>query len=205
MTDQEDKRKLSADALAALAEGKKTQSQLDAMDLLGQADQKTSEAESAAAAAARDASSAAWQPAIPDLNIAPPSLEARRARIAEVESRSRKVHAHTFKQTAIPLLLVVGGILMILSVFVAFNLPKTPDAASSGDPVSDSMFAPYAAWLVLAGFVVSAILFLGAWMFHMDVQRANSRQEQNGQARTGPPANNRPATNQPQGRRPETP
>lgn len=91
------------------------------------------------------------------------------AAIAQRTARAQLAHAHNFKKTMVPLLLVAGVLLILLAsaVILLNGLDSSPASASA------SMFdASTRKVLVLLAYPLSAILLMGAWMFHRDVTRA---------------------------------
>lgn len=107
-------------------------------------------------------------PAIPNLAGVPGlSPAAKKARAAQLQRKAAQQHGHHFRQIAIPLLLVVGGILFVMATIVLIYLPK--EASDYPEGLVDS---PYAPWMVLAAYLVGAVLFLGAFLFHIEVKQA---------------------------------
>ncbi len=175
---QEDKRSMNADALASLASGgpaplaEQDAPQTppaeagDAPAAPADPDDPFAALLSAPAPAASDPQ--AVVPAIPDLaGSASLSPAAKKARAAQLQRKAQQQHGHHFRQVAIPLLLVVGAILFVMATVVLVNLPEEP----SEYPMS-LMESPFAPWLVVAAYLVGAVLFLGAFLFHIEVRQA---------------------------------
>ncbi len=92
-------------------------------------------------------------------------------RSAKLRANTRRVHGHAFKQTMIPLLLVVGGVLILLSMITMLIL-----AGDSSD--IDAMAAEgtymrtYGKFFIIASLPIGAILIMGAWMFFLDTRKS---------------------------------
>ena len=175
---QEDKRLMNADALASLAAG-------GPPPLAGQdapqappanpndpppppADPGDPFAALLSAPAPSQSAPQPVAPAIPDLAGSPAlSPAAKKARAAQQQRRAAQQHGHHFRQVAIPLLLVVGAILFVMATIVLMNLPNEASEYPMG-----LMDSPYAPWLVVAAYLVGAVLFLGAFLFHLEVKQA---------------------------------
>ncbi|RPI61441.1 MAG: hypothetical protein EHM48_05640 [Planctomycetaceae bacterium] len=75
--------------------------------------------------------------------------------------------ARNFKRTMIPLLIVVGGLLLIMGAAVAV-LDATGRLQNVGDSaVTGGAFRTV---LVYSAFPLGIILFVGAWMFHKETK-----------------------------------
>jgi len=195
---QQDKQSSSADALAALASGGVPPLVAQDAAMLGIQPPSSPPPQTAAApgAAAADPFAALAAvakptaqappppvPAIPNFAVAPPmSPEVRRARSVQAQKRAAQHHGHAFRQVAIPLLLSVGTILFLMATIVLVKLPKN---IPEGEVNPGLMHSPWAPWLVLAAYLVGAVLFLGAFLFHAEVKQANLKmkrtQTRNGQ------------------------
>lgn len=100
---------------------------------------------------------------------APSTLAARQARLTQMETRSRRVYAHQYKRTLIPLLLAVGALLFIFSgVTLAMLLRGNPDLA----PGETTYLLAYGRYFVMAALPLGAILLAGAWLFHVETRGA---------------------------------
>lgn len=177
---QQDKRSFSADALAALASGGPPP--LAGQDAPAQGVQPPPPplpdgaalvdpfAALAAAPAPTAQAPAAPPPAIANFSAPTMSVEARRVRSIQQQKRTAQQHGHTFRQVAIPLLLAVGAILFVMATIVLIKLPRE---TLEGDVTL--MNSPWAPWLVLAAYLVGAVLFLGAFLFHAEVQQAKMK------------------------------
>lgn len=98
------------------------------------------------------------------------SLQARQKRAAALVGQSQRAHAQQFKSFMIPMLVVTGSLLFILATIVALLMPDTRETFNPA----------YSPWyenpstkkgLVLLAFPLGAILYLGAYLFYMDIQR----------------------------------
>ena len=77
----------------------------------------------------------------------------------------RRHHAHMYKQTMIPLMLVVGAILVLIA-FVAAVMVLQSDTA-------DALYYSRMKIVVYVSFPLSAVVLVGAWWFHRDVNNSN--------------------------------
>lgn len=96
-------------------------------------------------------------------------------RAARLQVNTRRAHGHAYKQTMIPLLIVVGLLLVAFSVFTMITLMggETGDEASL---VSEQRgMQKYGKYFILASLPLGAILLMGAWLFYMDVRKHNTR------------------------------
>jgi len=95
-------------------------------------------------------------------------------RAALLQANARRMHKHSFKQFMIPLLIVVGGLLILLSVVTMILL-----AGDGGD--TDSMAADgtylraYGKYFIIASLPIGAILIMGAWLFFLETRKAAGR------------------------------
>jgi hypothetical protein len=95
----------------------------------------------------------------------------RKVQAAKFEERSARAQHQQMKKFMIPLLVTVGVLLFLFGGYLLTKLPGQAEAAADG-----SMLArPWAKFVVLAAFPLGAILMLGAWLFHQDVQRAEKK------------------------------
>jgi hypothetical protein len=92
-------------------------------------------------------------------------------RSAKLRANTRVMHRHAFKQTMIPLLLVVGGVLILLSIITMLML--------AGDSLDDNAIAAegsymrtYGKFFIIASLPIGAILIMGAWMFFLDTRKS---------------------------------
>ncbi len=100
-----------------------------------------------------------------DLPVGEEGKAVRAARTAALDQQRSRVHAHQFKQVMVPLLLTVGGLLLVLGIVVAAMLP--PRGASGG-----LLSRSAAIWAVVAAFPLAAILLFGAWFFRRELREA---------------------------------
>ena len=126
-------------------------------------------AETASAGARVDAFAAAGPP-VGDAASRQVALQARQKRAASLVGQSQRAHAQQFKSFMIPMLIVTGSLLFVLATIVALLMPDTRETFSPG----------YSSWyenpntkkgLVLVAYPLGAILYLGAYLFYMDLQR----------------------------------
>jgi len=123
-----------------------------------------------ASAGARTDAFAAAGPPVGDSASRQKALQVRRKRAAALVGQSQRAHAQQFKSFMIPMLIVVGALLFVLATVVALLMPDTRETFNPA----------YSAWhenpstkkgLVLIAYPLGAILFLGAYLFYMDLQR----------------------------------
>ena len=89
------------------------------------------------------------------------AFAARRARAATIGSHSAAANQHTFKRTALPLLVVMGVLLILVGLASAGVL-----VANQGKGSRDTELTV----LMIACFPLSAVMFFGAWWFHRDIK-----------------------------------
>jgi len=105
---------------------------------------------------------------------AAPDPHARRRRAAAFDQRARKAHAHQYKTIMIPLLITLGVMLLLMGAFALFrDLGGTearpdPYGFPTPKPVDRGSFQR---WFPFLAFPLGAILLVGAWWFHRDVNR----------------------------------
>ena len=92
-------------------------------------------------------------------------------RSAKLRANTRRMHGHAFKQTMIPLLLVVGGVLILLSmitmIILAGDSSDIDAMAAEGSPMRT-----YGKFFIIASLPIGAILIMGAWMFFLDTRKS---------------------------------
>lgn len=165
MAGEQDKQSRNIEALNAMVEGAEASpaapEDLEAQvgGSLGEKPEEGAAAESAEAAAVAEIAEAA-EP-----------LAAQRDWRAAVQQQARLAHAHQYKRTVIPLLLVVGLLLVALSAATLVMLVS----ASEPDPYHmqshGTILQKYGRWTVLIALPLAVLLLLGAWLFHRDVRR----------------------------------
>ena len=98
---------------------------------------------------------------------------ARKSRASALQRQRSRVHAEQFKRMMVPILVVTGALLMVLGGIVGYMMrPGGPLTPLPGDEmVADMGFKKI---MVGASFVIGAILLVGAWMFRMDLKRAEA-------------------------------
>ena len=93
------------------------------------------------------------------------ALQARRARGSKLAGQQARAHAHTYKKTMIPLLLVVGAMLILIGLVDVSMLVAAEEADRQ------TRWHALMTALAVVSFPLGAILFFGAWWFHRDVSR----------------------------------
>jgi hypothetical protein len=102
------------------------------------------------------------QPAVPQAFAAAPapsqagSIAELKARQARAAAAANRVQHEQLKKTLMPLLLVIGGLLIVAGLVGVFKLATTKG------------FGVFFKVVVLSSFLVGALLLLGAWWFHRD-------------------------------------
>jgi len=97
-----------------------------------------------------------------DIGVDVDPEEARRSRQTGLKGRVKRAHAEQFKRTMIPLLLVVGAMLLLISV--ATILMMQTHESDTGE------FMGGVGWpMAIGSFVLAAVLMLGAWLFHYEI------------------------------------
>ncbi len=92
-------------------------------------------------------------------------------RSAKLRANTRVMHGHAFKQTMIPLLLVVGGLLILLSIITMLILAgDSADQDAIG--AEGSPTRTYGKFFIIAALPIGAILVMGAWMFFLDTKKS---------------------------------
>ena len=182
--DAENRRDESADALEAMADSE-GDPQSESLDAAGADERMQTDAALASLAAGENIEPPVEEPsqaAHPDqqdqapddawaAEAAPPAdAEERRARQAVQQQRMAQAHGLQFKKTMIPLLIVVGVILLILSATTGIILLFTEEAALQ--EMDTSMLRRHGPALILASCPLALILLCGAWWLHLDIKRA---------------------------------
>jgi hypothetical protein len=92
-------------------------------------------------------------------------------RSAKLRANTRIMHGHAFKQTMIPLLLVVGGVLILLSILTMLILAG--DSADENALGAEGTYMrTYGKFFIIAALPIGAILIMGAWMFFLDTRKS---------------------------------
>ena len=94
-------------------------------------------------------------------------------RSARLRANTRRMQGHAFKQTMIPLLLVVGGLLILLCVITGVMLFQEGFNPEYGAP---SGLQTYGKYFIVAALPIGAILIMGAWLFYMDTKKSAADQ-----------------------------
>jgi len=90
-------------------------------------------------------------------------------RTARLRANTRLMHGHAFKQTMIPLLLVVGGLLIFFCVVTVAMLAGEGFESNVGAP---SGLQTYGKYFIVAALPIGAILIMGAWLFYLDTRKS---------------------------------
>lgn len=152
--DNNQQRDESADALAALAAGGDLQAESDAPRDDG--------------LALAEAAPAPGEPAA----VAETSYAQRfRQEYIRYQTQSRLAHAHQYKKIMIPLLLVVGGMLLLICVATAIMVVRY----GGKEAAQPSAMVQSAPWFIPCAGLLGAVLLLGAWMFHRDTSKADKK------------------------------
>ena len=182
MTQPQDRHSDNLDALHAMANGQTNEPADDA----AREDEHAEVVDDAAPAEADDVEvvddHAALASAAP---AAPADPQARAARAAALAAQAQRQHAQQFKKTMIPMLIAVGGLLLLFSLIVLGYLAK-------GDLDPNGNMRKFGPLMVLVSLPFGAIMILGSWLLHKDVatseRAAQQRQQQlygNGQYGNG--------------------
>ena len=92
-------------------------------------------------------------------------------RAIKMQAKTRRAHGHAFKKIMIPLMLAVGGVLLLMSIITAVML-----LSDSSDPYSwapeGTRMRTYGKFFIIASLPIGAILIMGAWMFLKDTKKS---------------------------------
>ena len=100
-----------------------------------------------------------------------PEDAARKARASALRKESHRVHAEQFKRLMVPLLTVTGVVLLVLGLVVASRIGGQQPPSTGRGFLYDRNVQKV---LVIAAFPLGAILLAGAWLFRMDLKRADN-------------------------------
>jgi len=103
---------------------------------------------------------------------AAPQLHPQRA--VRLQANVRRAHAHQYRRTMIPLLLVVGLLLVgfsVLTIFMLVGAKKDPDAIAG----EMTYMQAYGKYFIIVSLPIGALLLLGAWLFYLDVRKADAK------------------------------
>ena len=92
-------------------------------------------------------------------------------RSAKLRANTRVMHGHAFRQTMIPLLLVVGGVLILLSIITMLILAGD-SADENAIGAEGTYMRTYGKFFIIASLLIGAILIMGAWMFFLDTRKS---------------------------------
>jgi hypothetical protein len=154
MSEQEKTSKDSADALAALAAGQELTEDEQAKVAEDLADAPVS-----FSGDAPDAS--ASQPVEPFLMSGTTTAPRRAVNMNVIAARKS---GNEFKKFMMPLLLAVGVLLLVMGAIVIAMMPPVNPSRE------EFLCQPYAKWVVISAFPLSAVMLLGAFMFWKDIQ-----------------------------------
>ena len=95
----------------------------------------------------------------------------RAGRYARLHAATHRAHAHQYKRTMVPVLIIVGAMLLVCAIFTILVL-----AGDSSDPSSmaaeGTYFREYGHLFVVVALPMGAILLLGAWLFHVEARKS---------------------------------
>lgn len=105
---------------------------------------------------------------------------ARRSAARRQPPKPMDVASYNYKQTMIPVLLIMGVLILILATVLAFNLPAdvATDPTHMIMPPHPMLANAATKWLVLAMFPVGAGLLFGAFMFVLQTQKQPPPEDQ---------------------------
>jgi len=101
-----------------------------------------------------------------------PTIQPQRA--TRLQANMRRAHGEAYKRMMIPVLIVVGGMLIALSVLTLLGLlsdGQDPDSFAA----EGTYLRVYGKYLILAALPLGAILLMGAWLFYIDVKRTQAK------------------------------
>ncbi|MDP6545683.1 MAG: hypothetical protein QGH60_16995 [Phycisphaerae bacterium] len=127
----------------------------------------------AAAALAAQTTATATPAAVPGAGSGGTAASgARKARASAMQRQRTRVHAEQFKRMMVPILLVTGILLMILGGIVGVMMRKAGPSPYHDTGGFDGV--SFKKIMVIASFVIGAILLIGAWMFGADIKRGEA-------------------------------
>ncbi len=94
-------------------------------------------------------------------------------RAARLQANTRLMHSQAFKQTMIPLLLVVGGLLIFFCVVTGAMLISE---GFDSNPAAPGGLQTYGKYFIVAALPIGAILIMGAWLFYLDTRKSAAGQ-----------------------------
>ena len=105
----------------------------------------------------------------------PPRGNPRQRQAARVarQNQTTRVHAAQFKKTMIPLLLSVGGLLLVFSGVTVFTL--LVGGGSQDGPAQVTMLSKYGPVVVMVSCPLAAMLMAGAWWFHRETDGSQDK------------------------------
>jgi hypothetical protein len=102
-----------------------------------------------------------------------PTIQPQRA--TRLQANVRRSHSQAYKRMMIPLLITVGLILIGISALTLVLLLGGPGDDPDSIAAEGSGLAQYGKFFILAALPLGAILLMGAWLFYLDVKRAEAR------------------------------
>jgi len=102
-------------------------------------------------------------------DMAGASSKDKKLRQAAFHARSTRAHSEQYKRTMIPLLVIVGGLLVLAGAgTLAMLIQQKQGGCVLGE---GNLLLRYGAWFIVAAWILGAILFVGAWMFHRELSQ----------------------------------
>lgn len=89
------------------------------------------------------------------------SAATRFARVRRSQAAAQRRNQHHFRKSAIPLMLIMSGLLMIIAIWSTIDLAGTPTESIR-----------QRATIMMVSWPVILILIFGAWWFHRDIRRS---------------------------------
>jgi hypothetical protein len=86
-------------------------------------------------------------------------------RAIKMQAKTRRAHGHAFRKTMIPLLVIVGLALIVMSIMGLVMLVGI--GAAEG-----TYMRTYGKFFIIASLPIGALLITGAWMFFRDIKKS---------------------------------
>ena len=170
MADKRDKRSDDAEALSAMADGAEAPSSDPPAQQLADLEAQSG-VEVAGPHERSDAAESAEVAAVAEIAEATDPLAAQANWRAAVQRQTRAAYAHQYKRTMLPLLLVVGLLLLVLSTATLVMLVSAAEPDPYHMQSYGTILQKYGKWTVLIALPLAVLLLLGAWLFHRDLRR----------------------------------
>jgi hypothetical protein len=174
MKQSADQHSQSADALKAMAEGRREGGKGPSDAFVGPEEPQEPQEASDAPVEAMLAEARVLPPeALAPAAGLPPDPFARRRHAEEFDRRARRAHAHQYKTVMVPLLITMGAILVLMGAYVLLGDggAGAPADAAPEETAPRGLAVPIQVWFPLLALPLGAILLAGAWWFHRDVTR----------------------------------